>query len=196
MIELFPIPVGVYRLEREFSSEELDFMKNQEWRQNLSNVNSVDNFILNNKELSKLKLFAEEALRDYVRNTINPVDGNEFYITQSWVNVTKPEQYHLGHVHRNSLLSGVLYVNIGSVDDGIHFTDTKYKRIELLKKGMTKYNSSEYISVQTGDLILFPSELEHYVELVKSSSDRISLSFNTFVRGNIGSDELLEGLKL
>ena len=61
---------------------------------------------------------------------------------------------------------------------------------------MTKYNSSEYISVQTGDLILFPSELEHYVELVKSSSDRISLSFNTFVRGNIGSDELLEGLKL
>ena len=45
-------------------------------------------------------------------------------------------------------------------------------------------------------LILFPSNLTHYVPPVEGESDRISLSFNVFPYGILGSEENLTHLRL
>ncbi len=42
-----------------------------------------------------------------------------------------------------------------------------------------------------GSLILFPSLLEHDVDKNRSDRVRISISFNTYVRGVVGSGEKL-----
>ena len=197
IIDIFATPIGVYELGRELSDEEIDFLKNQEYKPSIGNFGSVATDLLDHKELSKLRAFIEDCLKDYLTLTYNPIDENEFYITQSWSNVTAPKGYHHGHCHQNSLVSGVFYISAEDGKDGIVFANTKvYKRIELSDKGETPYNSAQFVNVKTGDLLLFPSETEHLVEETKSSSDRVSLSFNTFVRGNIGYKDRYAGLQL
>ena len=55
---------------------------------------------------------------------------------------------------------------------------------------VVSYNSG------TGDLIIFPSHLTHMVQTKQGDGTRISISFNTFLKGYIGSDESLTGLHL
>jgi hypothetical protein len=55
-------------------------------------------------------------------------------------------------------------------------------------------DSQIYVYKKT--LILFPSLLEHDVETNKSSKERTSISFNTFVRGVIGNTAQLSEVTL
>ena len=49
----------------------------------------------------------------------------------------------------------------------------------------------------TNELVLFPSWLDHKVDInKKATKDRISISFNTFVRGNLGGRKSLTELIL
>ena len=70
----------------------------------------------------------------------------------------------------------------------------------MVKLPPDNYNSwnseSWWFDVGTGDLILFPSSLEHMVETVQGNQTRISLSFNTFPVGNIGEEVSLTGLQI
>jgi len=50
--------------------------------------------------------------------------------------------------------------------------------------------------IKTGMLILFPSSLTHGVEIKKDNEERISLAFNTYFKGTLGSAKSLTELKL
>ena len=175
----------------------MTFLKKQEWVKHIGNTGSVASDLLDHKKFSKLKAFIKDSLKDYLKLTISPVDGNEIYITQSWASISTLGQFHHGHVHQNSLISGVLYISAEKGKDSIVFTDErKYKRIQLESKVATHYNSDQRVEVKTGDLLIFPSDLEHRVDTTSSSSDRISVSFNTFVRGDVGYKNSYAELKL
>jgi hypothetical protein len=66
---LFPTPVGIYKLERDLTEKELSFIKGQETRPNMGNVTSVDNAILRNTEMTKLRDF---LLKHLLRITSRP----------------------------------------------------------------------------------------------------------------------------
>ena len=58
------------------------------------------------------------------------------------------------------------------------------------------YNSdSWWLEVEENSLILFPSSLTHAVEKIETDL-RVSLSFNTFLKGNFGDSENMTGLRL
>ena len=44
------------------------------------------------------------------------------------------------------------------------------------------------MSVVVGDIIFFPSWLNHSVNYFDSNEERIVLGFNTFIDGNLGND--------
>ena len=48
----------------------------------------------------------------------------------------------------------------------------------------------------SGDIFLFPSSLAHMVETKQGKNTRISLSFNVFIKGTVGSDRDLTELIL
>ena len=48
----------------------------------------------------------------------------------------------------------------------------------------------------TGDIFLFPSSLSHAVETKQGENTRISLSFNVFIKGTVGSNHDLTELIL
>ena len=50
------------------------------------------------------------------------------------------------------------------------------------------FNSEIFLlQLNAGELIIFPSNLSHSVPPNNSDEERISLSFNTWIKGNIGS---------
>ena len=185
---LFPIPIGFFDLDRELTELERKFVDKQKTRANMGNVTSEDNYILENKNLSKLKNFFEESLAEYFAATHNPKNAVKLRITQSWLNYTKQGEYHHKHAHPNSLVSGVFYIQSDNASDRIYFYNDKYHQIKFEPKDFNPYNSeSWWFEAIQGRLILFPSSLTHMVETRASGEDtRISLSFNTFPAGHIG----------
>jgi hypothetical protein len=93
-----------------------------------------------------------------------------------------------------------LYISADKNIDAIAFSKTDFSPIRVSPTDYNSYNSPAwYYEVGEGDLVLFPSTLHHFVESVQESTtrkERISLSFNTFLKGNLGSDDTLSELKL
>ena len=189
---LFPTPVYITKIKRPFTKQELQFVNNQKnhCTKNAGNINTKDNYILNRKEFKNIKKFLDQCCKDYLNKVICPKNNIEFYITQSWLNYTETNQYHHKHAHPNSVISGVLYFDSDKENDKIMFSDPiTYKQI---KPDIDKYNvwnsDTWWFAVETGMLIMFPSSTTHQVETKKGNNTRISLAFNTFYKGSVGSN--------
>jgi len=196
---LFPTSVVSANINRDFSQEEIDFIKSNQKNNSTNEGNNVseDSYILEKKEFFNLKNEALKVVNFYLNEILIPSSEVSPYITQSWLNFTEPGEYHHMHNHANSYLSGVIYINADFAHDKIHFYKQTYSQIKLYTKEPTIYNTeSWWLPVKTGDILVFPSHLAHSVEKTTSKDTRISLAFNTFVKGVIGSEkgltELLE----
>jgi len=196
---IFPTTVYISKLDRKLTLKELSFIDKikLDLHNNERNKTSNDNYVLNNKSFKNLKEDLDIRVQDYFQKIISPTDSITPYITQSWLNYTETNQYHHKHEHPNSLVSGVFYVNCNEEFDKIKFFNHTYKAIKPEVKDWNLYNSeSWWFSVKTGDVILFPSSLTHMVETKEGTNTRISLAFNVFVKGTIGSNKLLTELIL
>jgi uncharacterized protein (TIGR02466 family) len=196
---IFPTPIYISKLNREFTNKELSFIDKtkNDCGKNEGNITSNNNYILNNKEFKNLKEELDLRVQDYFQKVISPTDAITPYITQSWLNYTETNQYHHKHAHPNSLVSGVFYINCDDKFDKIKFFNDKYKTIKPEIKDWNIWNSeSWWFSVKTGDVILFPSSLTHMVETKEGTNTRISLAFNTFIKGKIGNNKNLTELIL
>ena len=202
MYGIFPCPVWVVKRDSNLSSKEdkdiEDIIKEGMKKPWGGNSTSNNTYIFNSK-LKEIKQFCEQQIKIYAEEVINPKEDLDFYITQSWLNITNPGGFHHKHSHQNSIISGVFYISTEE-DDKITFNDSdKVKKLIAFEpKEYNIWNSSVWtFSVNTNELILFPSWLDHGVEVnEKATTDRISLSFNTFVRGNLGKPKELSGLIL
>ena len=194
---LFPTPVGMYKLERDLTEKELSFIKGQETRPNMGNVTSVDNAILRNTEMTKLRDFLETSVADYFKTIYSPKHDVNLRITQSWCNYTEPGQWHHKHAHPNSFISGVLYPQANKETDKIYFYKDGWQQLKTPTEEFNPYNSdSWWMEAYTGRMFIFPSNLTHMVETVQGTDQRISLSFNTFPVGEFGDAQSLTGLTL
>ncbi len=195
---LFPIAVYRNNINRNFTEQELQFVNDQQNNciKNEGNIHTEDNYILDKKQFKNIKIFLENCCKDYLEKIICPENNIELYITQSWLNYTKENQYHHKHLHSNSIISGVLYFNCNN--DNIKFYNSNINH--TLKPLIKKYNfwNSETwtFPTKTGELFMFPSSLNHGVDVKKGDNIRISLSFNTFYKGVLGSDTALTKLIL
>jgi len=197
--QVFPTPVAFSKLHRKFTDEEVAFVQNcsKNITKNTGNTTSVDRYVLDDPAMSGIKSFIQFYVNHYMVNIESPYNPVEAYITQSWLNFTKPGEYHHKHEHPNSYLSGVLYINADPEKDKIYFYKSGYKRISLPTNNYNPFNSeSWWFNVGTCDMVIFPSYLTHMVEQTESKDTRISLSFNTFLKGYIGEEDSLTSLHI
>lgn len=194
IIPLFPTAVGRTTLDRSLSESELKFINELEVRQNAGNKTSVNSYVFKEEPLEKLAEFCLESANKYFQEIYKPKENLSLYITQSWVNYTEKGGFHHKHAHPNSFISGVFYVNASIEHDRIYFYNEKYNQIKIEPEEWSVWNSdSWWLEVESGTLYLFPSSLTHDVPAVPDGS-RVSLSFNTFIKGEIGSHKLLTEL--
>lgn len=191
---LFAQPIGMF--DRQLTDEEKTLLINLETRPNTANSISVNNYVLRQSGLTNFRSWIENCVTDYFKATTNPKHGVNLRITQSWVNYSKQGEYHHRHTHPNSVVSGVFYIQTNP-DDRINFYRAGYYQIKFTPIEWNNWNSeSWWFPATTGQLIMFPSSLEHMVPTVQGEHTRISLSFNTFPVGVIGEDLELTSLNL
>jgi uncharacterized protein (TIGR02466 family) len=110
------------------------------------------------------------------------------------VNIHGRGQSAGAHVHNNSLISGVLYLNVTENSGDIVFHRNVLSLIpfppalDLDVDSFNIYNCKSWgYTPKINDICLFPSVLSHSVDPSKSDEERSCLAFNVFVRGNFGS---------
>ena len=194
---VFPIPVYMAKRESAPSlKEQADIEEILKERQNtnVGNFNSSDQYIFNSR-LKEIKQFCDIQIQGYIEEVIYPKKKDlGMYITQSWLNINKPGGFHHEHRHSNSILSGVFYIS-AQEGDSICFIDPNADLKDVITfehRDWNAWNSvTTYFPVSEGELVIFPSWLRHSVPPNENATkDRISLSFNTFVKGKLyhGSD--------
>ena len=195
VLNLFPTPLMICSYPFDYSKE-LEWIKKQECtRKNtdhsgLGNHQSTDTFILNNLELKRVKTFILTKLNTY----INQIYGSKqkLVVTQSWLNKSGKGDSHHQHQHPNSIISGVWYPVIHEKLPPIEFSNRRQSDFRLSTEKWNTFNSATFmLPLNRGELILFPSSLPHSVSPNQSEEERISLSFNTWAKGELGDVESL-----
>jgi len=196
---LFPKPVILTNINREFTKQERDFFDHHSkfTTKNVGNLTSADNYLTRHPQMATIKQEITDSLQMFFDNIIKPSVEVRSYITQAWLNYTYNNQYHHKHNHANTFLSGVLYIDTDPETDKITFFDDAYYPFKFAPKEWNWYNAeSWFFKVKPGDIIVFPSWLTHAVEATVNPNIRTSLAFNSFLKGQIGTDENLTELML
>ena len=194
---IFPTPIYKSKLNRHLTNKEFNFFKKIKRAPNKNNLTSFDNYVLEKPVLLNLKKEIDLFVKDYFNKIIFPPKSISPYITQSWLNYTEQNQGHHAHNHANSFLSGVFYINADKFTDTISFQNDKYKQLKFSSTKYELYNSDNWsFPIESRDIIIFPSEIIHFVEWKKNKGTRISLSFNVFLKGKLGMAEDLNQLYL
>jgi len=139
---------------------------------------------------SEAKLHAHEEFLELVscvRHVARPIlrflrIGQEALdITGCWATVLAKGAIHKVHSHPNNFLSGVYYVRVHPRADTINFHDPR-SQARIIRPPvweLTAENTDQVVvSVVNGNLLMFPSYLEHSVDTNMGDDERISISFN------------------
>ena len=193
---LFPTPVWKRDSWRELTIDEKDFFtrtQSKEKQVNRGNSHTKENYVLNAPEMTNLKKDLTSAINSYFQEVWQPMYDVKVYITISWINYTEVGQFHHEHIHANSIVSGVYYIDTDD-SDKVFFNNPQplWSTLRVEPREYNDWNcGSSWLSTPKNSLILFPSKLEHSVRESTNPNTRISLSFNTFLKGKL-SDTLDE----
>ena len=116
-------------------------------------------------------------------------EADQIEITDMWANVLKQHETHQPHTHSNNFLSGVFYLDADDTMPGITFQDPRPgANVILPRKKLDHMNNANLLNykAKTNRIIIFPSWLVHWVPTNLSTSNRISISWNIQIRGQLG----------
>lgn len=150
---------------------------------------SLDNKILDKKPYKEIRKHIEEHFNNYVYNVLEW--NQKFKITTSWLTKTLHNERARYHNHNNCMYSGVLYLKTPLEKATISFENYETKRFNLIPKNYNLFNNLEFfIDTSPGDIVIFPSEVFHKININRSHEERISLAFNFIPVGKIGEPTL------
>lgn len=199
MSHMFAVPLYKGNLGRTFTDAEMNFFQFalKDAHPAISNSASVSKNVLGAEAMQDIRKVLQAHLDNFFNITFNTSNDVQLQITQSWLTHSVQGQSHHPHTHPNSVVSGVLYINLAA-RDGINFYRNEENLwYELLRREENYYNAMSYfIEASVGDIILFPSNIKHGVHQVSENIERVSLSFNTFFSGELGREEFSNALRI
>ena len=191
------MPTAVYKdkLGYKLTSQQRDVLDNLVIH---PNELSEEMGILDRPEFKPMKDIVFSHVEKYEKDVCGFKSSLSFKLTESWYRETVPGHNHPDHNHPNSMLSGVVYLNVPKGDESheginlIHIENRGvFKNHEFrYDYTPTKYNQiTTFVPVETGDIILFPSYLFHFVTHNESRNEsRRVISFNTFIQGRMSCE--------
>ena len=184
---IFPIPIhqfdvnGFSEIKDELIDYAYDYKKKDPKGVSLSNRGGwqSEGFeIINEDDVLQLILIN-------CRSNFPPIKESVELRGYAWININKPGDYNIKHVHPTNNLSGVLWVKAPQNSGDIVFDSPNNFESFLENKSYNDdFKKSNFIDDSyhcyptEGRIIVFPSHLEHHVQENKSNEDRISVSFN------------------
>ena len=193
LTNIFPVSVHGYNISKfdEIQQQLIDYVYDLEkkdpigveksnrggWQSHTFQVNDKDNLL---HDILIKSIFSLPTKRD----------ESLAFDVWAWVNINRSGDYNARHVHPNSHLAGVFWIKTPPNSGNIEFTSSyEFVGFEELEKlypdeFVEKYNSYRiyYFPPVAGDILIFPSHLQHEVKENKSDEDRISVSFNISIK--------------
>lgn len=159
-------------------------------RSNVGGWHSATDFLRwEGPESAELFQQVARALKDYAA-VERKVDATALDMTisaEAWANVARDGNYSKPHVHPNSNVSGVYYVDVGdaAADDRysgvIEFMDPRNRPGMFHTEG-TALSDAYRVVPETGMLLMFPAWLYHYVHPYRGQKPRICVAFNLTIQ--------------
>ena len=184
--DIFQMPV-FFASGYELSNAQIEHVKNLRYGPNEGNSMSLSMDVLRDPIIRQLSNYIDNCVAEYVHDNMGIAHTVEFHIASSWSNINKPGEHHHRHRHKNSVINGVMSFTEGNVlsfaaDVLKIFPDWTFPYFK-----QTKYSDNYDFDVEmnVGDMVLFSSQMIHYVKPNTRKEDRLSVAFNTMVGGEI-----------
>lgn len=128
--------------------------------------------------VEKLNSEINKFLKKYVRKDFEC--RGDIYIHNSWFIVNKRGDFNKPHKHPPYTFSGVYYIDVPENSGNIVFNNqAEMNNYAMSYTKYNKFNCKDYsVTPKTGNLLIFPAWLEHYVTPNKTNKPRIIYSFN------------------
>ena len=184
---IFPIPIhqfdvnGFSEIQDELIDYAYDYKKKDPIGVSLSNRGGwqSEGFNIINED-DVLQLFLINCLSNFP-----PIKKSVELRGYAWININKPGDYNIKHVHPTNNLSGVLWIKcLENSGDIVFDSPNNFESFLENKSYIDDFKKSYFIDDSyhcyptEGRIIVFPSHLQHHVQENKSNEDRISVSFN------------------
>jgi uncharacterized protein (TIGR02466 family) len=158
---------------------------------NTNNLKSSFSFLFENPEFSEVGNWCRERLREACADLHYSFD---IRITQSWFNKADYGMWHHRHAHSNSFMSGIFYLTPSNSHTWFSMNSMWPKSHEGDENHLPFYSwmpqpFQEIIHkhpTTPGQLVIFPSWLDHSVDNHLLEKPRYSIAFNSFPVGPFG----------
>ena len=144
------------------------------------------NNILLHSEFQEVKAWIQECAEDFLDNALE-MEYEEFFFTESWLNISGKGGYQKVHNHSNSIISGTLYLKSEEKHPPLEFRKQKMEvepfisLTEHYKKGNPNTASTLGFPCTQDTMLVFNSHLYHGHDANKLESERVGLSWNGLV---------------
>ena len=194
--KLFPVTIYKSKINYQFSDQEADrILQGQYHLLNNGSLSDEKVWVLDEPPFSNFKKILQSHVDVYAKEIFKYTDC-EVYITTSWLNINPTNSYHNLHTHTNSIFSGVYYITLPPGAPFLSFTSPRRPALAIVPEEWNEHNSPYWtLEVTEGELVIFPSEVFHEVLTNFSNTTRISLAFNTFVKGAVGEKSTYQEIK-
>lgn len=187
---LFAVPYFIADIGAAISDEQIEYIQNIKMVRNQDNLISENLYIFQDPKLASIKTAVQDVLDLYASEVMGI--KQQLYVTQSWSLINSPNVGMHGHSHSNSLISGSMYYCDlpDPVSNMIFERHNSYQQLELIPQAEKRniYNTvANVVKPEKNKMILFPSGLQHLVEVNTSGVPRHSIAFNTFIKGRLGN---------
>lgn len=200
MSEVIPVFVTpIYKSSVEIKNIHVQQVKGIEYDRTFKDDGDIskDTKILDNEFFADIKSEIMKHIDVFVRDYLHVDDSITFELQNSWIVRHDRGDHAPKHIHVNSVLSGILYLDVNDNHGQLNFM--KHSRddipfppsIQLPINEWNIFNSpSWHFSPQIGELYIFPSGLAHGVSPSNTDDRRYSLAFNVYPRGLSKLDEI------
>ena len=144
------------------------------------------NNLLLQPEFEEIRIWVEGCAKDFLDNVLE-MEYEEFFLTESWLNISGKGGYQKIHNHSNSILSGVLYLKSEPGHPPLEFRKQKMEfepfisLTEHYKKGNPNTASTLAFPCTQNTMLVFNSHLYHGHEASVLEDERISIAWNGLV---------------
>jgi len=120
--------------------------------------------------------FLPYTFRDHILNCFPFKDKIE--IRNWWLNVNQKGDFNMRHTHPHCDISGIWYLTDNN--NTLVFEDPLSHTRHSLYKAFPELGISEgvFVNAKAGEILIFPSDLPHFVEPHPLDTKRVSVSFN------------------
>lgn len=192
VFSLFPYPLMHECIE--ISQSNIDFLGKQKFIRTLGNDGwlSDNKHILNDSNLVDLKANIQKLLDHYVFGVLKFEKSVRVNLLNSWIVKHGANDSSVSHNHFNSLISGIVYLNVSETSGQLVFERNPMTNLfppfkfDVVESNM--FNSGSFsVTPSVGDVVIFPSIINHSVTPNFDNIERLCIAFNAFIDGSINT---------